>query len=205
MADGQVWWIIDWPVALILAPMTLLFNASFSYNMAILGHVGVGAAGMVLWLRSRGVRTEHAWFAALLMTVSPFVRGVVISGVPEALSILLVPLFLWYLEGALREDRPMKSMVGAGAMAAFLVLDGAYGAVVGVLAGGWCLVEALWDRERYWLTVLRRSVGVVLPALGALVIEMGASTSVHPALERVDSLSKSSMVASSNVGWNRHV
>ena len=183
--EGQVWWIIDWPVALLLTPLTLLFNASVSYNMAILGHVGVGAAGFVLWLRSRDVQTEHAWMAALLMTISPFVRGVVTSGVPEALSVLLVPLFLWYLERALREDRPMKSMVGAGAMAAFLVLDGAYGAVVGALAGGWCLTEALWERERHWRTVLSRSACVVVPAIGALVLlKTALSTSVHPALEQ---------------------
>ena len=78
----------------------------------------------------------------------------------------------------------MKSMVGAGAMAA-LVLDGAYGAVVGALAGGWCLTEALWERERHWRTVLSRSAGVVVPAIGALVLlKTALSTSVHPASEQ---------------------
>ena len=61
--DGQRdrFGIIDWPVALLLTPLTLLFNASVSYNMAILGHVGVGAAGFVLWLFATFKPSMHGW------------------------------------------------------------------------------------------------------------------------------------------------
>ena len=190
--DGQSWWIIDLPVALLLTPITALFGAGLAYNAAALGHVALGAGGLTAWLTRRGVSIAHATCAGVLAATSPFVRGALTSGVPEALVVLLAPAYALALEAGLR--RGGRALLGAGLLGALLCLDGAYGGLIGGLVGatvtGALLVERLRvpDGEAGSPGLGRRALRAALAALpaGAAVAASKAAldATAHPALTR---------------------
>ena len=129
----QRWWIIDFPVAVFLTPWTALFGSGASYNLAMVLHLGVGAGALAALCRRRGGTAAISVAVGVLAAHSPFVRGVITSGIPEALGVLVAPLLVLWLDDALRTGR-WRSLVGAVITACILVLDGVYGALAGALA-----------------------------------------------------------------------
>ena len=177
----QRWWVIDLPVAIVLAPFTALFGSGVSYNLAILLHVSVGAGALAALCRRRGAEPAVAVVVAVLAALSPFVRGVVTSGIPEALGVLVAPLLVFWLDDALRTGH-WRALVGATATAVILVLDGVYGALAGALAAAGATVVALIQSPAR-LRVLARAALVAGPAGLAMVgLRTALRISQHPAL-----------------------
>ncbi|HCH66562.1 MAG TPA: hypothetical protein DFR83_27400, partial [Deltaproteobacteria bacterium] len=138
----QRWWIIDFPVAVFLTPWTALFGSGASYNLAMVLHLGVGAGALAALCRRRGGTAAISVAVGVLAAHSPFVRGVITSGIPEALGVLVAPLLVLWLDDALRTGR-WRSLVGAVITACILVLDGVYGALAGALAAAAATVVAV--------------------------------------------------------------
>lgn len=161
----QKWWIIDMPVAVLLMPVTRVLGTAFAFNLAMLGHVFIGAGSVAGLCLRRQVAPGVAVLAGILAVTSPFVRGIFVSGIPEGLSVLLVPLFILLLEGGLLGRR--LQWFGAVTLAPILVLDGAYGAISGALAGIFVLAQIMWSSTERW-RVFGRGVFVGLSAGAAL-------------------------------------
>ena len=172
--QGQSWWVIDAPVALLLIPVTLLASAAVAYNVAFLLHVGVGAAVLAAWLHGR-VPPAVAVFSGVLVTWSPFVRGAFVSGLPEALGVLLVPAFAWALWEGVRGSG--KALALSGVLGALVVLDGAYGALWVAIAGPVVVLSAgvSWRH-------LARGLAAAVPAVGAVaLVDAALNLTEHPA------------------------
>jgi hypothetical protein len=130
---GQSWWVVDFPVAVLLAPVTWALGAGAALGLSFALHVATGAAGSAWWLVRRGVAPWLAVAGAVLVATSPFVRGAIWSGIPEALAVLLIPSFAVLLEdGAARGGRRWAA---AAVLAAWLCFDGFYGALPAALVG----------------------------------------------------------------------
>ena len=178
---GQAWWVIDLPVAVLLAPVAHIFGTSLAYNVAMLLHVGIGAAATTALVRSRGGTLALSVLAGVLAVHAPFVRGVVTSGVPEALGVLLVPLLVLWLDRGLRSGA-WRPLLGASLLSSVLVLDGVYGALAGALAAGIATGVAVWTGPQR-ARVATRAAAVATPAFGALLaLRWGLHASEHPAL-----------------------
>jgi hypothetical protein len=174
----QVWWVIDLPVAVLLVPLTRV-APGLAWNAALLLPLGLGGACTSAWLQRRGVAALPSVLAALVVALSPFARGALVSGLPEALVVLLAPALLLLLEPGLRGSG--RALVGASILAPLLVLDGAYGALIGGIVGAFALVEA-W-REARDPRALLRALPVALSALLAVALTRWAlRLSEHPAL-----------------------
>lgn len=180
--EGQPWWIIDLPVALGLAPITALAGPSVTYNLAMLLHIGLGAWGCTALLQARGAPAGLAAGAGVLACLSPFVRGALASGVPEALSVLLVPLLMHWLDRGLAGER--RALAQAAVLAPLLVLDGAYGALTGALGGAAVLVGQLHQAERRSAVTLRSLVVALPAALAAGGLRVALQLTEHPVVER---------------------
>ena len=178
---SQRWWVIDLPVALMVLPVTILGGSGLAYNLAMLGHVGVGAGAVAALARQRGAEPVVALAAGVMVAHSPFVRGVVASGVPEALGVLMVPLLVLWLDRGLRTGA-VRPLAAAALLSVVLVLDGVYGALAGALAGASAVVAAVVaGRDR--VRVLLRAGGVALPAgLAVWGLRQALHASEHPAL-----------------------
>lgn len=178
---SQRWWVIDLPVAILLAPITGLAGSALAYNLAVLGHLALGAAAVTALVRARGGGDAIAVAAGVCVVHAPFVRGVVASGVPEALGVLIAPLLVLWLDVGLRSGQA-RPLVGAAFVSVVLVLDGVYGA----LAGAWAAAVAtgaavLGTRER--VRVALRAGMVALPAGVAMAgLRLALHASEHPAL-----------------------
>jgi len=183
--EAQAWWVIDLPVALLLSPVTHLLGAGAAYNLAFALHAGIGAAAIAALVTRRGGVPWVGAAAGILAATSPFVRGALASGVPEALAVLWVPLLVWLVDVGLSEGR-RRHLVAAGALSAVLVLDGAYGAIAGALAGAAAVGAALLA-SRARLQVLARSTVVAIPAALTVVgLRWALVESHHPALDRTE-------------------
>lgn len=182
--EPQRWWIIDLPVALLLAPVSALSSAALAYNLAFLLHLGLGAFGLARLLGHWGVPARVAALAGVLAALSPFSRGALVSGVPEALSVLLVPLLMLWLDRGLSGER--RALLGAALLAPVLVLDGVYGALSGGLAGALVWGSRLW-RAPARGPVLARGLAVALPAALATVgLRAALAFMDHPVLAQAD-------------------
>jgi len=180
--DPQTWWVIDLPVATLLAPVTHLLGAAAAYNLAFALHAAVGAASLAALVIRRGGPGWVAGLAGVLAATSPFARGALVSGVPEALAVLLVPLLVLLLDQALAGAH-RRQLAAAAALSAVLVLDGAYSAIAGALAGAAAVGAALWSqKDRGW--VLGRAAVVAAPAAIALGgLRLALMKSKHPAMD----------------------
>lgn len=182
--QAQSWWVIDLPVAAILTPITEALGAGAAYNLAFALHAAIGAAAIAALILRRGGRPWVGVMAGVVAATSPFVRGALVSGVPEALAVLLVPLLVLLLDAGLAGRR--RHLLGAAALAVVLVLDGAYSAIAGALAGTAALVAAVvGSKER--MKVLARSAAVALPAgLALFGLHTALQYSQHPAMDRAE-------------------
>ena len=123
---------------MLLGPLTLATGAETAYLASLLLRLALAAAGVVWWLRQHGVADRVAVTAGLLVATGPYARGVLHSGVPEALSVLTVPWFAGLLAqglGSAERAPRLGRLAGAAAFGIWLVLDGMYGAAAGALAG----------------------------------------------------------------------
>jgi len=178
--DGQDWWVIDLSVALLLLPVTALLGAEAAWTLALLAPIAVGAGALCAWLLRRAVPPTHAVVAGVLAATSPFVRGAVVSGVPEALVVLVAPLLALWMRAGLAGR--WIWCLAAGVLGAVMVLDGAYGAIIGGLVGLAVTIGALWSGERRSV-VLRRALAITaLPAVAVGVVAAALRASAHPAL-----------------------
>ena len=177
---GQTWWIVDLPVAVALVPLTRLAGPAATYHAALLGHVGLLAGGVAVWLGRHGVADIARASAGLLAGSSPFVLGVLASGVPEALAIAWLPWFALALDAGAAGHRRATAL--ACLLAALLVLDGLYAAVAGGLVGGALVLAAV--RQDGWQPAVR-SLPVASAGLVAALAGWGAMrASDHPATVR---------------------
>lgn len=176
---GQRWWIIDLSVAVLLTPITWLLGPVAAFHLACVAPVAAGVVGGSWWLERRGVPLHLALGAAVVASTGPFVRGALVSGVPEALVVLWLPLFAVLVERALEGGR--RTLAAAALLGAFVVLNGAYGPLLGGLVGA---VVALTTRGgRPWGPHLGRAALVAAPAgLLTLAVRGALAASAHPAL-----------------------
>lgn len=157
---GQAWSVVDLPVAAALAPVTAVLGPSGAWNLGIPLGIGVGAAGAAAWA-SRRTDPASAVVAGLLWAVAPFVRGVVASGVPEALVLGLVPWMLLAMD-----ERPRLAWLPALLLAwigPYSALDAAIvvaawsawhrrvpvAALAGLGAGGALLAASAWGHPSF--------------------------------------------------------
>ncbi len=178
----QSWWVIDLPVAALLAPVTALGGASLTYNLAFLLHIAAGAWGFTRLLLHHRVAPGLAALAAVVGCLSPFVRGAMISGVPEALSVLLTPLLMIWLTLAL--DGSRRHLAAAAVLAPMLVLDGAYGAAAGALGCALVVGMALLGQAPRWHTLLRSAMVAAPAGLAFAGLREAMRFTDHPVLER---------------------
>lgn len=179
--DGQSWWVIDLPVAVLLSPVSLALDAGAAFVASHLLRIGLAAAGVAWWLRRHAVSGRIALFTALMATVGPYTRGVLHSGIPEALGVLAVPWFAGLLAqglGAKDEAPRLDRLVYSGLVGALLVLDGAYAAIAAGVAGVVVLAAARPSVGRF----LRGSAVAVTVGLVGLLQQRGLSSIGHRAI-----------------------
>ncbi len=178
---NQRWWIIDLPIALGLVPLTWLAGAGYTYNIAMLLHVGLGGGATAALLRARGVGEALSVAVGVLVVHAPFVNGVFISGVPEALGLLVAPLLVLWVDRGLQTGR-WRPLLGAALVSVVLVLDGVYGAIAGAWAAAVATSAAVLGAQQRWKVAARAGL-VAGPAMLAMVgLRTALRVSEHPAL-----------------------
>jgi hypothetical protein len=171
--------LVDLPVALGLAPVTWLAGPVAAYHTALLGHLALGASGLTWWCTRRGVHPAIAIMAGLLFAWSPFTRGVVASGVPEALAVGLAPWLMDALWHGLRGHR--GALVAAIALCCLLALDGIHALLAGALVGAAVLGHTLW-RTRTGAVLARALLVVGVTAIPVALTWWGLVHTEHPAV-----------------------
>lgn len=166
---GQRWWLVDPPIALAAAPLAAAFGPRFAWTAVQLALPAVVAASFADALgRWRGGdplgRAAFGW----ALGVSPFVRGLIASGVPEGHAVLALP---WLVAVATTGASPWLVGLAAAAIAA----SGPYAPVAGV-----CVAAALLGlRVPLGRGVVAAALGGVL---GAAIQLAGLAWTAHPAL-----------------------
>ncbi|MDP6931412.1 MAG: hypothetical protein QGG40_00785 [Myxococcota bacterium] len=194
---GQSWWIVDLPWGLLVSPITLALGATHAYHAVIFGQLVLGALGAALWLQRRGVDRWVSSIGAMALVCSPFVRGVLASGVPEALGFLLLPWLALSLEWAV--IRGGWRIAGSALLAVFVVLHGSYtvvqGALVGVAVSLWLVCVYSWRRVCLVMAV----VGGTAFGTWAWVQSILQAQS-HPALSRASEGGRGGLAAGVDPG-----
>ena len=170
--EGQPWWVVDLPVAVVLSPLTWLGGPALAWHGSLALRLGLAAASLGWFLRRRGLSPAVAAAGALVLTWGPVPRGLVLSCVPESLSILLAPAFGQLVLDGLRGSR--RAALGAALGGALLVLDGGYTGLAAAGCGGIAAGVAL--REAGSLR------GGLLRALGAALV--GAPAAIATLVQR---------------------
>lgn len=177
--EGMRWWLIDYPVALALLPVTAVFGPVAAYHVALVGQAALCGAALAWWLQRHDVAPVLASGAGVLLGLSPFVRGVVASGVPEVLSIAVIPLFAVALQQGLAGGR--RALVVSCLCCVWLAANGVYGLLAGSLVGAVLLVRAL--RDSSWRALARAAAPVLAVAVPLAVTFWGLSVMEHPAMD----------------------
>lgn len=166
---GQRWWLVDPPVALAAAPVAAVFGPKAAWNLVQLALPALVAASFADALgRWRGGDPGGRAAFGVALGLSPFARGAVASGVPEAHAVLFLP---WLAAAAATGASPWVVALAALALAT----SGPYAPVGGVV------VAVAW-------LVARRPIGgsgvaaAIGGGAGAAIQLAGLAWAGHPAL-----------------------
>jgi hypothetical protein len=163
---GQPWAVVDLPLAALLTPVTLTAGPLAAWHLGLIAIIALGSAGVAAWVGERGDRAA-AVLAGLAWAVSPFVRGVVASGVSEALILGLLP----WLAVAVKAERRWI----AAAIAALVAWTGPYSSLDLLL---WLMVIAVDASARRSGVVRALAPAVCGACVGGVLL--GVSAIGHP-------------------------
>ncbi len=180
LPDGGVLWFPDLLGALLTLPVNLLFGAPAAYTVGLVMQVWAALlGGYALGLRVSAERAP-ALLAAVIFGASPFVLGLVHSGVSEYLHLVAFPL-LWVSGGrAMKEGG--RAMVPAILAWAWLGWANAYYALFGAF-----ILPLAWfsQRDVSLVSAMRRYVGI---ALGAAVLTLPVLLAIRTSVAAPDAL-----------------
>lgn len=161
--EGQAWWVVDLPVAVVLSPLVWLGGPALGWHGSLALRLGLAALALDWFLRRRGLSRALAGAGALVLCWGPVPRGLLLSCVPEGLSVLLAPAFGQLALDGLRGSR--RATLGATLAGPLLVLEGGYSGLSAGLCGALALALALWEGR-----TLRALLGAALIAAPAAAV-----------------------------------
>ena len=185
LPEGGVLWFPDLLGALLMLPLTLTVGAPLAYTAGVVVQVWLGLlGGYALGVRFGGTRSTGA-LSAVVFGASPFVLGLLHSGVSEYLHVGMFPLLWLAAERAF--ERGGRWIVAAGLAWAWLGWANVYYALFAAFVP---VVAWLAGPPVPWGLALRRTLAAAALAavlLTPVALTIAASLAAPGALLREDS------------------
>jgi len=167
--EGGTLYYLDMLNALLAIPVEPWLGPVATYNLLVWFNLVLGAVGAFALVRHLTGSRGGAFLAGLVYGFSPYVLGVIASGISECLTVGWLPLFLLAMI-RLGETGRWRHGVAAAALAVACLLSSAYHGLTAGVMGGLVVAHGFLLRRPRWPLARLAPLATVLVAAGGLAL-----------------------------------